>query len=217
MRAIEQKGYELAWNSAEVIADIDLKEASKSVKDERAWAVDNADDRAIIDPEYRRKLERKNRTTQAESDEKTRLKLAQVFFENPSYATDAKLEVLPEAFKILRNREIIRTSLPILKQLDADDKAIASRKRNYANKRAFLRIIQRAETAPSKTVCKNIIIELLDKQDRFQVLITANMKHWSKNIESLNYVLVVSKLCNEHLGFKLNKQGKLITYHGFDF
>jgi len=218
MRAMFRKGYSLVWNQKnEITAEIDLKKCAKEVKDDRVRAVQDAHDDAILDPIYHSKLSRKSRTTQAESDELTRFNLARIFFESPDIDTKEKIDVLPETFKILRNLELIRTALPIVKKLDEEDSAIASKKRHYVNKRDMLLILRRAE-APSKTVCKNIIKEFISNAPKYQLLISANLGYWKKEFETIDHIQIVSKLCKIHFGFEIIRKGKEIKIkHHFDF
>jgi len=218
MRAMLHKGYSLSWNQKnEITSEIDLKKCAKEAKEDRVEAVKNASDKAILDPIHHSKLSRKSRTTQTESDELTRFNLARTFFESSDIDTKEKIDVLPEAFKILRNLELIRTALPIVKKLDEEDSAIASKKRHYVNKRDMLLILRRAE-APSKTVCKNIIKEFISNAPKYQLLISANIGYWKKEFETIDHILIVSKLCKIHFGFEIILKGKEIKIkHHFDY
>jgi len=218
LRAMQNKGYSLSWTDAKE-STLDLKEIAAIVKDERIEAIQTAPNNAIVDPLRRQELSNTARTTQTESDELTRYKIANLFLENPDIETREKIDILPDTFKVLRNLEIIRTPLAALKDLDETDSAINSRKRNYVVMRDFLRLLQRAEQSPSRTVCKNIVLELIREQARYQSLVSANMKFWKSNIDTLDYILVVSRLCDRYLGFNIarNEARKYEVFYQYDF
>jgi hypothetical protein len=211
MRSMLRKGYSLSWDKETTISiKTSINECSKEAKNDRVMAVQNSSDKIILDPEYQSKINKQSRTTQSQSDEITRFNIAKIFFDDPDINTSEKINVLPESFNVLRNLELIRSSLPTTKALDEADTAIASKKRNYVHKRDFLLILDRAKK-PSKTVCKNIIKELLLNQNNFQIIISANMQYWQREIDTIDHVLIVSRLCKKHLGFELKKEGKKIN------
>lgn len=219
MRAMIRKGYSLSWDDqkSQITDEINLKKYAEEAKEDRVIAVQNASNKPILDSIYQSKLIRKSRTTQAESDEITRFNLAKTFLDDPDINTKKKIDALPESFKILRNLELIRSSLPIVKRMDEEDSAIASKKRNYVDKRDMLLILKRAES-PSKTICKNIIKEFISSPGKYQLLISANLTYWKKEFETIDHVHIVSKLCKIHLGFELTKKGKKIeTKHTFNY
>jgi len=217
LRAMEGKGYSLSWANVEE-STLDLKEISIAVKEQRVLAIQTAPNDAIVDTARKQILSNNSRATQAESNELIRFRIADMFLEDPDIDTAGKIDILPVAFNILRNLEIIRTPLSELKSLDQEDGAINSRKRNYVVTRDFLRLLGRAEQSPSRTVCKNIVLELIREQARYQSLISANMNFWKSNIDTLDCLAAVSRLCEKYLGFSIRRDepGQYAIFYKYD-
>ena len=169
-----------------------------------------------MDDLYRTSVIKKQARTQVESDEVHRLVLADLYLENPDIKTEDKLDALSTAVEILKNLEILRMSLPEVKGLENSEIAVNCKRTPFVKKRDFLLILNRA-SHPSKTICKNILKELIKDIPGFQPVIGSNMVYWAKHMESLNHVRIVGKLCKEFLGFELKRIDKKVSVRrGFD-
>lgn len=218
MRALEFKGYSLSWEDSEEGLNIkkSFSKFSKKAKKERLEAIKGASNLILMDDLYRTSVLKKQARTQAESDEVHRLDLADLYLENPDIKTGEKLDAFSTAVEILKNLEILRMSLPEVKGLEKSEIALNCKKTPFVKKRDFLLILNRA-SHPSQRICKNILKELLKDIRGFQRVSGSSMGYWAKNMESLNHVRIVGKLCKEFLGFELKRSDKkVIVLRGFD-